>query len=266
MDLKKMKVTDLRSELEKRELLTTGLKGDLVNRLQARLDEEEFGLVDAPAGEGETAVNATSATIASTTLAENAIEEKEKEKEKERVISSKSAASGEGNIVTSVENEDGKKSAETTASTAGKKTNLSEKKSTEDSKTGAIPTENSSKSEKAMTFAEKKKARAERFGIETEENVLEKKLARAKRFGIVTKETEEEKKKDRAKRFGLDVKDNSKNKKQKKGLPGVQKPVTSISSAEAEKRLARAKRFGTTSKTTEELKAALRKERFAAST
>ena len=45
---KKLKVPELKAELEKRGLDSTGLKSDLIEKLQAALDDEEFNL---PLGE-----------------------------------------------------------------------------------------------------------------------------------------------------------------------------------------------------------------------
>ncbi|GMI04069.1 hypothetical protein TrVE_jg11208 [Triparma verrucosa] len=51
MEVKKMKVAELRAALESRSLDTDGLKADLQARLQAALDEEEFGVAAEPVSE-----------------------------------------------------------------------------------------------------------------------------------------------------------------------------------------------------------------------
>ena len=51
IDPKKLKVQDLKDELVKRNLDPNGLKADLIQRLQAALDDEEFGLDTEEAGD-----------------------------------------------------------------------------------------------------------------------------------------------------------------------------------------------------------------------
>lgn len=55
LEPKKMKVGEMREALEARGLDTSGLKNDLIHRLEMALDEEEFGVSEAPAT-GETGV------------------------------------------------------------------------------------------------------------------------------------------------------------------------------------------------------------------
>jgi SAP domain-containing ribonucleoprotein len=56
LEPKKMKVGEMREALEARGLDTSGLKNDLIHRLEMALDEEEFGVSDAPSTEAVVAV------------------------------------------------------------------------------------------------------------------------------------------------------------------------------------------------------------------
>ena len=128
-----------------------------------------------------------------------------------------------------------------------------------------------------LSFEERKKARAQRFGIPL--SFEEKKAERAKRFGL---NIEEDKKAQRAKRFGItdlnDKNNNSKkrqhadkkkggeNKKQKneknhkKSSEKSEEPL--LSKEEIMKRLKRGEKYGADPQQTDKLKAMLRKYRF----
>jgi SAP domain-containing ribonucleoprotein len=230
-------VSELRDALQKRGMSTEGLKADLINRLQERLDEEEFGMIEAPAPSANAPVAALGVPAVESPTAEAPVV-------KERVV--------EETVAAEIEKE---------KAIPG----------TEPSPAPVVPKPTPAHGEPAaeekpfsgMTFAEKKAARAARFGIPLSEP--EKKKARAERFGIADKkkkgqqpkETPEKKKSARE-----EEKQSAPNKKQKIEPKLTEKPLLPVE--EIEKRLKRAEKFGTGDLAqTQELKAMLRRHRFA---
>jgi len=110
----------------------------------------------------------------------------------------------------------------------------------------AIGSPKKSPSVPGMTDEEKKKLRAERFGIETAETETDKKKARAERFGVPNADVDAEKRKSRAERFGLPDKNLETDKKRAreerfgvgKGADDAQKKL------DAEKKAEREAKFG----------------------
>ena len=254
-------VSDLRAALSLRGLSTEGLKVDLVNRLQARLDEEEFGMVDAPVA-GATAPPAAeeAAPIKETPVipaAAAAAEVPAKEK-----VSA--ADAGE----TKNDKDEEKPVEEKEKPVEEKEKPVEEKEK---------PVEEPVKITKDMTFEEKKRARAARFGIPLTET--EKRKTRADRFGdkkkdVVKKQEVNGADKKKEAGGGGGKKDDKQDKKRnntdndiqggkkQKQEQKVQQEL--LPKEEIEKRLERLNKFGGTDKQEEKdkLKSMLRKYRF----
>lgn len=214
-----------------------------MNRLQVRLDEEEFGLAEAPSGTATAAAGdyPASASKSPATAPSTASEAEKQEEEK------------------ATDDVDEKKKKVIPASEAAAR--VTEKSEAGDhGKTdadGKSPEPATLAVVKGMSFEEKKKARAARFKMEV----------------LTTKE--DDGKSDRRKRdrgYKADVAGQST--KQKPETAGVGKDskkqktdkaatsYDSLTTEDLEKRLERAKKYGVNNETVDAVKAALRKRRF----
>lgn len=244
----------MKAELEKRGLGTDGLKADLVNRLQARLDEEEFGaLADEPAAVA-TAGGGVSKKTTDETSSSKKTETTKAAAAKKKTPASASSSTREAPAKTAA----APKPAEAATSAATSKTNdvpkqqpaapSDETKAAEAEKIAAAAAALSPpESTAGLSFEEKKRQRAMRFGIPVvSKDTVEKAAVKGKKG-----------KRDRLA---------SSNKRQKTGESTKEKEPPLLPLEEIEKQLERAEKFGTADKAKiDQLKAMKRKYRFAKS-
>lgn len=244
LDIKRMKVSELREALSKRGLSTDGLKADLVNRLQARLDEEEFGMVDmgiaAPAPAPETSTETETETASGEAKVETP---------------AAAALTSEPELTEPSTND--MPTSEQTAESKSEEGSESVVPSTEPKTAETAPG--------AMSFDEKKKARAARFGIP----IVEK---QKKKQRVSSNDLEVTKKQKRAARFGTQKQNENANsndaKKQKKENDNNSgrkkkdaKETPILSEEEILRRIKRAQKYGMTDNL-DKLKTQLRSYRF----